>query len=329
MAPARPRPGVCRSPRPAPPALPCPRPAAPGGISALSAPYVPRRTKFTSPPSPQLPRTEMVVGGGCSGEGCRELHGSRGRARRGRAGDALCFLFRRCRPPHRAPNPSEGSKCLRPPGSGFQSGFSAGERERGNSAGERRTNPPFPPYFCSMSPPRPPSPAPSAPAAPSPRPPGCSALRPPAAARPLAPASTMLPGLPSRPRRRAPRPDPAPAPHTAPGPGPPPAPPAPAAPAPGRAAAEGSGGTAWGAGQGSLAQRRRHRRLGCGEAPLPPHRPDPTRPDPAGSGGHAGGGGSAGGRVYPHYCSREAGPGAAAGAPARPPPPLSPMTRHL
>ncbi|XP_064571004.1 basic proline-rich protein-like [Zonotrichia leucophrys gambelii] len=297
---------ACAAAAPAPRPLPCPAlppPRGTAGSAAPSAPYVPRRTKFARPRGATHPHTGLRGEDARLGseEGCHELLSSRGRA----GGDARRFLLRPCRAPHRGPNPSEGSKCLRPPGSRFQSGFSAGERARGNSAGERRANPPFPPYFCGVSPPPPlpPSPAPSAPAAPSPRPPAGPSQH--KAPRPTLPAPPPQP--PPRPRNAGParRPRPRAA----------PAPPAPRQPR--------SGGGQRGHGLGSeqgraaslsaadIAARAAGKRRG--------RRTDPTRPDPAGWGGHGGG---AGGRARPQHCSLAGGwSGAAnaAGAAARPP----------
>ncbi|XP_041341141.1 basic proline-rich protein-like [Pyrgilauda ruficollis] len=193
----------------------------------------------------------------------------------GRGGGGRCPpLFIAAVPtPHRAPNPCKASKCLRPPGSGFQSGFSAGERARGNSAGERRANPPFPPYFCGVPPPLAPIPGSLIPA--------------PAGLLGAAPAGCRPPAGPSQ--HKAPRP-------TLPAPPPPPPAPGrrrPAAPAPGRTAAEGSGGTAWAAEQGRAASLSAADIAAWAAGKRRCRRTDPTRPDPAGSGGHGGGAGAA------------------------------------
>lgn len=219
-------------------------------------------------------------------------------------GDArLLFIPAVPTPPSAAPrpHPRKVSKCLRPPGSGFRSGFSRrrkaeGETPPGNgnalpSLLLRRVS------ACVCVSPPVPSPAtpgslrPRSPGVPRP-PAGCSAL-PPALAgpsqhnapRPTLPAPPRRPRPPARSRHTASRP-----------PGHfqgcshhrPPAPPT----HPGRGARRrrrAAGARPGGGGQGGLAQRRPPKK----KKPLGLRgkggRTDPTRPDPAGRQGRTGG----------------------------------------
>lgn len=352
MAPARPRPGVCRSPRPAPPARPGSPPSDPRlpprghrcdfcAVRAMAHKVHITTTTTTSPPQSLQNRNYFfLVGGGCSGEGCNKLH-SGGRGREGGMPAAFYSGSANRAVPRTSPPPPEGFRVLEASGIRVSKRVlppvkRRGETPPGNGRAER-----YPPYFCGVCrvPPPPSSTHPRVPPRREPRPPaGCSPLPP---ARWPQPAQCS-PAYPPSPAAPPPAPTPEPAagtPPAAPSPLPalqPPPPPGPTTTIPfprPRSAAEGSGGTAWGrrAGQAGSAPPKKPPGLrgNAAAAAASPTRPDSTqRASGRSRRGEAGRAGRAASFILIIVCGRLAPPPPEL-LPATPPPPLSSMTRHL